>query len=128
MRYEEEGYGGGDGNGGDGGDGGDGIVEYEVDPGVSKGDSKQERSIYWELKEAANLFGFEYGDNVFEGLKLRIHLLSDAIDLLILRVTKILLMEKVKLYQFIKYSTLRTRHYTLTVHMILLRSSLEEVQ
>jgi len=38
------------------------------------------RSHYWESKEAANLFGFQYGDDVYEGLEQRIQLLSDSVN------------------------------------------------
>ena len=37
-------------------------------------------SRYWESKEAANLFGFQYGDDVYEGLEQRIQLLSDSVN------------------------------------------------
>ena len=30
------------------------------------------RSIYWESTEVANLFGFEYGDDVYVGVQKRI--------------------------------------------------------
>jgi hypothetical protein len=33
------------------------------------------------LKEVSNLLGFEYGDDVFESLKIKIHLLSNVISL-----------------------------------------------
>jgi hypothetical protein len=43
--------------------------------------SNEVRSIYWESMEAANLFGFEYGDDVYVGVQKRIQLLSDALNL-----------------------------------------------
>ena len=36
-------------------------------------------SRYWESKEE-NLFGFQYGDDVYEGLEQRIQLLSDSVN------------------------------------------------
>lgn len=38
------------------------------------------RSIYWESSEAAKLFGFDHGDDVYVGLQNRIKLLSGAIS------------------------------------------------
>ena len=80
------------------------------------------RSRYWESKEAANLFGFQYGDDVYEGLEQRIQLLSDSVNQF--HGYKALLREKEKVYQSIKYSTSETSHCTFIVHMILPYSNL----
>ena len=37
--------------------------------------------LYWESSEAAKLFGFEPGDDVYDGVKKKKNLLTDALNL-----------------------------------------------
>ena len=57
------------------------IKEGNENTRVDINTSNEVRSIYWESMEAANLFGFEYGDDVYVGIQKRIQLLSDALNL-----------------------------------------------